>query len=75
LAFNELRQTRDEKKSKSPSNHEISVSTYSHQIAPNRTKKIVLMAKKSQFGPFWLNAPSCASPSASNQGMTCAESR
>jgi len=30
LAFNELRQTRDEKKSKSPSSHEISVKRMFH---------------------------------------------
>jgi uncharacterized membrane protein len=39
-------------------------STKSHQIAPNRSKKIMLMAKKSQFGAFGTPLPGIVSSQA-----------
>jgi len=37
-------------------------STYSHQIAPNRTKKILSLAKKSHFGTAGTPLASIVSP-------------
>jgi hypothetical protein len=50
LAFNELRQTRNEKKSKSPSNHEISVNPFPPEEGKNR----IATPRSPNIPPCWL---------------------